>query len=127
MPHFIIHCSKDVFQQKPAAEIMQAVYDVAQASGLFAKGDMKVRIQPFEHCKLGEGKEDFLHVFGYIMQGRTIEQKAALSRAVITKLNDLLPALSVLSMNVSEFEKATYCNKAMLHPLNTTGDRHFSA
>lgn len=125
MPHFVIECSESVLQLKPAAAIMQAVYAVAEASGLFATNDIKVRILPYAHVKLPTDTENFLHVFAYIMEGRTTEQKAALSQAVVRQLNELLPSLSFLAMNVYDFEKATYCNKAQLHPLNTTGDRHF--
>jgi hypothetical protein len=36
---------------------MQAVYDVAEATGLFAVGDIKVRLCPYKHFKLGPGKK----------------------------------------------------------------------
>ncbi len=106
---------------------MQAVYDAAESTGLFAENDIKVRISPFEHFQLGAGKTDFIHIFGYIMEGRNIEQRAALSRGITERLNEMFPEISVLSINISEFEKATYCNKAIIHPLNTNKDRHFSA
>lgn len=35
------------------------------------------------------------------------------------------PDISILSISIGEFEKATYCNKALIHPLNAAGDRHF--
>lgn len=47
------------------------------------------------------------------MQGRTTEQKKALSKKITESLHELLPDLSVLSINVSDFEAATYYNKAM--------------
>lgn len=125
MPHFIIECSEDVIEQRPADEIMSTVYEAAEASELFAPNDIKVRIQPYALFKLAEGKNSFLHVFGYIMQGRTAEQKASLSKAVIQSLDKLLPELSILSMNVSDFEAAAYCNKSLVHPGNQTRDRHF--
>jgi 5-carboxymethyl-2-hydroxymuconate isomerase len=112
--------------QQPAAAIMQEVYDAAEGSGLFAKNDIKVRMQTFAHYKLGEGKKDFLHISGYIMEGRNAAQKHVLSRAIIEKINKLLPDLSILSINISEYEKETYFNKALLDPLNTKNDRHFS-
>ncbi len=125
MPHFVIDCSEDITRIKTPAEIMQAVYEVAEATHLFAENDIKVRINPYTYFKLGAGKKNFIHIFGYIMQGRTTKQKANLSRKIIRRLNEMFPGISILSMNISEFEKATYCNKAMLHPLNTSGDRHF--
>lgn len=125
MPHFTIDCSEDILDLKTPEEIMQAVYDVAEATGLFAENDIKVRINPYKYYKLGKTKKDFIHVFGNIMEGRTIEQKADLSRKIIERLNQLLPEISILSMNVRDFEMATYCNKSLIDPHNTSGSRHF--
>lgn len=125
MPHFIIDCSENVLQMKTAEEIMQLVYDTADSTGLFAENDIKVRLRPFQHYQLGKNKENFLHIFGYIMEGRTTEQKADLSQRITKALNELLPDLSIVSMNISEFEKATYSNKSLIDPENISGDRHF--
>jgi 5-carboxymethyl-2-hydroxymuconate isomerase len=63
---------------------------------------------------VGNKREDFIHVFAHIMQGRTTEQKANLSRAIVSKLVTLFPEISNIAMNISDFEKATYCNRTML-------------
>lgn len=125
MPHFIIDCSENIIRQKSPDEVMQAVYDVAKATGLFAANDIKVRLQPYQYVKLGTGKKDFIHIFGNIMEGRSTEQKANISKKIIERLNEIFPDVSILSINIHEFEKATYSNKALIHPLNTTNDRHF--
>ena len=59
------------------------------------------------------------------MEGRTTEQKSDLSEKIITRFNEMFPEISILSINISEFVKVTYCNKEMIHPLNTGNDRHF--
>lgn len=125
MPHFIIECSPDIIKQKTPVEIMDAVYETAEATGLFAKDDIKVRINPYEYYRLGETKKNFIHIFGNIMEGRSTEQKADLSKRIIERLNQLFPDVSILSMNVREFEMATYCNKSLINPLNTNSNRHF--
>lgn len=125
MPHFIIECSENIISQKTPAEIMEAVYETAEATGLFAENDIKVRINPYKYYKLGNGKNGFLHIFGNIMEGRSIEQRENLSRKIIERLHQMLPDISILSINIREFEKATYCNKSLINPLNTKGDRHF--
>lgn len=114
MPHFIIHCSEGITRVHSKKEIMEQVYNQAVASELFAKGDIKVRVQSFEEFIAGEGSDDFIHVFGNIMQGRTDEQKANLSRRIVSALNGLFPQVPIISMNVRDFEKASYCNKAMV-------------
>ncbi|HUS11384.1 MAG TPA: 5-carboxymethyl-2-hydroxymuconate Delta-isomerase [Pyrinomonadaceae bacterium] len=126
MPHFIIDCSENIIEQEPPEAIMQAVHDVANATGLFAVNDIKVRLRPYQHFKLGKGKRDFIHIFGHIMEGRSTEQKKDLSRKIIERLNEMFPGISILSINIGEFEKATYSNKASIHPLNMTSDRHFN-
>lgn len=118
MPHFIIDCSENIIQQKSPDEIMQAVYEVTEATGLFAVNDIKVRLRPYQYFKLGTGKKDFIHIFGNMMEGRSIEQKADLAKKIIERLNEMFPDISILSINIREFEKATYSNKALVHSLN---------
>ncbi|NIF03955.1 5-carboxymethyl-2-hydroxymuconate Delta-isomerase [Chryseobacterium sp. Tr-659] len=125
MPHFIIECSQNILQEKTPDEIMNAVYEVAESTGLFAPNDIKVRLQPYEYYRLGNHKTSFLHVFGHIMEGRNTEQKAALSKQISSRLSELLPDVSFVSVNISEFEAATYSNKALINPENTSKDRHF--
>jgi len=114
MPHLVIHCSENILKVQPVEKILSTVHDTADATGLFRKGDIKVRIQTFTEYTVGNAKPDFIHVFGYIMQGRSTEQKAALSQSIIAKLSSMFPAVPVVSMNVSDFEKATYFNRIML-------------
>jgi 5-carboxymethyl-2-hydroxymuconate isomerase len=125
MPHFIIECSEDILSVKKPGEIMEAVYEVADATGLFAKNDIKVRLTPYTHYKLGELKKDFIHIFGYIMEGRSITERSGLSTKIIERLNEMFPGISFLSMNIMEFEMATYSNKSLINLMNTTKDRHF--
>lgn len=125
MPHFIIECSQNILQQKKPEEIINIVYEAADATGLFAPNDIKVRLKPYEYYRLGDQKKDFLHVFGHIMEGRNTEQKAELSKQICTQLTGLLPDISFLSVNINDFEKATYCNKALIDPENKDNSRHF--
>lgn len=104
---------------------MRAVYDAADSTGLFAADDIKVRLRPYQYFKLGAGKKDFVHIFGNVMEGRSADQKADLAKKIIERLDGMLPGVSILSINIREFEKATYSNKALIDPLNTTKDRHF--
>ena len=53
-------------------------------------------------------------VFGNIMEGRTPEQKADLSRKIVSKLNQLFPEVPIISMNIRDLEKSSYINKTML-------------
>lgn len=114
MPHFIIECSENICQIKSPAEIIQTVHDTAEASNLFDHGDIKVRLTPYTHYNNGNSKKDFIHIFGNMMEGRTTEQKKNLSDAIISKLKMMFPDIPILSMNIRDFERATYSNKSMV-------------
>lgn len=114
MPHLVIDCSSNVLRLKTPAEIIRAVHDTAEATQLFAKGDIKVRINVYEHYTVGNTDNDFIHVFGHIMEGRNTAQKSALSTNIIRMLKSMFPDVPVISMNVVDFEKATYCNRKMI-------------
>ncbi len=114
MPHFVIDCSENILKLKTPEEILNAVHDTAEATALFAKGDIKVRINPFKYFTVANTDNDFIHVFGNIMQGRNTEQKAALSKKMITRLKSMFPDVPVISMNVIDLERSTYCNRSMV-------------
>ena len=114
MPHFIIDCSENILSLVYPDEILKQVHDTAEATELFRKGDIKVRIRPFKDFTVGNTKSDFIHVFGNIMEGRNTEQKSNLSKEIIKKLKSMFPEVPVISINIREFEKATYCNRTMV-------------
>jgi 5-carboxymethyl-2-hydroxymuconate isomerase len=114
MPHFVIDCSENILRLKAPEEILREVHDTAEATGLFKKGDIKVRLRAFGHYTVGGEKSDFIHIFGNIMEGRTTEQKADLSRQLVAKLKSMFAEVPVISINIREFEKATYCNRNLI-------------
>lgn len=114
MPHFILDCSEKILELKEPKETIEAVFQVAVETGLFKKNDIKVRMNPFKYSLVQTGEADFIHVFGNIMQGRTDEQKLHLSRMMVLKLNELFPEVPIISMNIRDFEKASYYNKTMI-------------
>lgn len=114
MPHFIMDCSQSVLALHQEEAIIEQIHLIAHATGLFDEGDIKVRINPYQIYSVGNKRDDFIHVFAHIMQGRTTAQKAHLSKQVVAMLVDLFPNVANVAMNVSDFEKATYCNRAMV-------------
>jgi 5-carboxymethyl-2-hydroxymuconate isomerase len=114
MPHFVIECSENVLKIQSAEKIITDVHNTAKSTNLFKQGDIKVRIKTYNMFTVGGTQNDFIHVFGYIMQGRNEQQKIDLSQRIIKKLKELFPDVPVISMNVMDFEKATYCNRNMI-------------
>lgn len=114
MPHFVLDCSKTILEQHTPEKIMETVFNAANSTGLFEAQDIKVRINPFQHYTVGNQEKDFIHIFGNIMEGRNDDQKANLSQQIIKVLKPLFPNIPILSINIRDFEKVSYCNKTML-------------
>lgn len=115
MPHFVIDCSKDILDLQNPNSVLSQVHNDANNSGLFDEADIKVRLNPFTDYYLVGGKEtSFIHVFANIMEGRTTEQKANLSKQIVAGLKILFPNVPFIAINIRDFEKATYCNKSMI-------------
>ena len=114
MPHFVVDCSQGILQQHSEEEILARLHHAVNSTGLFDEADIKVRVNPYQAYVVGGRKEDFIHVFSHIMQGRTIEQRADLSKRIVSELAEMFPTLNRIATNVAEFEKATYFNRGML-------------
>lgn len=114
MPHFVIHCSENVLELRSPEEIMQEVFNSAALTDLFDIGDIKVRITPFKYYNTGNSKDDFIHIFGNIMEGRNTIQKSDLSGRIVGKLKLMFPEVPIISINIRDFEKATYYNRSMI-------------
>ena len=114
MPHFVIDCSESILESYDEEHIIEQIYLVAKSTGLFEESDIKVRVNPYKIFSVGNKRENFIHVFTHIMQGRTTEQKANLSQQVVSKLVSMFPEIPNIAMNISDFEKSTYCNRTLL-------------
>jgi 5-carboxymethyl-2-hydroxymuconate isomerase len=116
MPHFVVHCSQDTLTHALPEQILTSISDSARETELFNPQNIKARILPFEkeYYQVAGSRSDFVHVFAYIMEGRTTAQKEQLSQLIVANLKTLLPKIPLVSINVMDFEKSTYCNNAMV-------------
>lgn len=114
MPHFVVDCSESILSIHNENVINEQLHHTANSTGLFSENEIKVRVNSFKIFLVGHKKEDFIHVFANIMEGRTTEQKANLSRVIVEKLAEMFPDIANIAMNVRDFDKATYCNKSMI-------------
>lgn len=114
MPHFILDCTENILKINEPKTVLKEVLETAFNTGLFEKNDIKVRLNPYKYSLVQQGNDDFIHVFGNIMEGRTDEQKAQLSKMIVKKLNELFPNVPIISINIRDFEKASYFNKTMI-------------
>ena len=60
MPHLIIEHSSNL--SVPAATLLNSLHQAAEQTQLFDPSSIKSRMLSFEHHKLGNDKEGFIHV-----------------------------------------------------------------
>tara|TARA_B110000091_G_scaffold213393_1_gene262637 strand:- start:3548 stop:3892 length:345 start_codon:yes stop_codon:yes gene_type:complete len=114
MPHFILDCSENILKLKEPKAVLKEVFETAFETGLFERNDIKVRLNPYKHSLVQSAESDFIHVFGNIMEGRTAAQKAKLSKMIVTKLKWMFQEVPIISINIRDFEKSSYCNRNMV-------------
>ncbi|WP_108649069.1 5-carboxymethyl-2-hydroxymuconate Delta-isomerase [Dongshaea marina] len=112
MPHCIIEYSKPIEEHVAIEQLVERVHSSAFDSGLFRESDIKTRAIGYEHFKLGEEHNNFIHLSVKILPGRTDEQKAMLADGVLNALGSLAMTDLALSVEVVDLPGDSYikCN-----------------
>jgi 5-carboxymethyl-2-hydroxymuconate isomerase len=113
MPHIVIECSEKVLTLQDPNVLVQTIYDTVVSVNGFSNNVM-VRIIPFKHFITIGSNDDFIYICASILEGRSVGQKKALSKKVVTLLKDMFPELSKISMTFREFDKVTFTNNSMI-------------
>ncbi len=110
MPHVVIEYSDNVKSEIVRGHIVVLAHKVMNESGLFNAADIKTRAHAASHFSIGErcGQGSFVHVTVSILEGRSLEQRAALSEALGDALAQKLGHVDQLTVEVREMLRATY-------------------
>ena len=113
MPHLIVECSENILKKEEPNHIIQEIYNTVTAIDSF-ENNVMVRIIPYKYYTTLGTKDDFIYVFANILEGRTLENKQKFSKNVVKILKDMFPNVPKISINIREFERATFVNNSML-------------
>lgn len=108
MPHFVIEYSRDVEAEYDIGKIMQIAFEAGVASGEMQGADIKVRAHAYDHYRLLNAGDSFLHLSVFLLAGRTDAQKehiALLQRAALT---DYLTAVTAVSIDIRDMNTVAY-------------------
>jgi len=110
MPHVIIEYSANICAVDQFSAITKAAHNVMIRSSLFATSDIKTRSYVAEDFLVGEkGKEgSFIHVIIYLLEGRSMLQKQALSESMRDTIKEQVKDIDQLSVDIRELTKETY-------------------
>jgi 5-carboxymethyl-2-hydroxymuconate isomerase len=119
MPHLTIEYSDNLPGFDPRVALTH-VNQMLDASGLFQEIDIKSRIIacPVFQVGLADSGRGFIHARIAIMPGRTDQQKADLTQAVLHALRQQLPTLPELHVQISveltELDASSYAKDSVL-------------
>lgn len=108
MPHIVVEHSETLSAYMRENDVLRALHTVVTDSGLFDPQAVKARALPYADAVLPEGADRFVHVTVSILDGRTQEQRAALSQAVFEAAQRKLSTDIRLSVNIHEMNAQTY-------------------
>jgi len=108
MPHIIIEYADDIISSQGAKLMADAIFVVAEESGMFAPQNIKVRAVPITVYHLGLEGEGFIHVQCRIHAGRTTETKKQLTASIIKALQDLSIEAAVMTAEVIDMDRESY-------------------
>lgn len=119
MPHLTIEYSDNLPGFDPRAALTH-VNQMLDASGLFQEIDIKSRIIacPVFQVGLADSGRGFIHARIAIMPGRTDQQKADLTQAVLHALRQQLPTLADVHVQISvelyQLDAASYAKDSLV-------------
>ena len=113
MPHCIIDYSADVADTVDIGQLMEAVHLGAMDSGLFPEYDIKTRATAFEQHRTGQTRDSFVHVAVHLLDGRSDEQKIALSEAVLARIEPMLPGVVSVGVETCDIHRASYRKRVL--------------
>ncbi len=108
MPHFVIEYSRDVETRYDMAEVMEIAFDSGVETGVMQAKDIKVRARPYDHYRMPDKDDSFLHVTVFLLAGRTDAQKEKVSLALRAALAGHLKTVSSVSVDIRDMNTTVY-------------------
>lgn len=108
MPNFIIEFSETLSQQIDPKILMDKVFTGAKNCGHFSPEAIKLRTQSRSDFRLHGKQQDFLHISGHILSGRTDEQKTEISHSIMAQLKDLGLNSVFVSVEIVDMHRPSY-------------------
>ena len=108
MPHFVIEYSRDVEDQYDIKKVMQIAYESGVESGVMQAVDIKVRATPYDHYRLLNDSDSFVHTTVYLLAGRTDEQKEHLALTLRKNLSEYLKTVTSISIDIHDMNPIAY-------------------
>ncbi len=113
MPHFVIEYARDIENRYDINKVMQIAFDSGVESGVMQGVDIKVRARPYDHYRLANEGDDFLHVGVFLLQGRTDDQKEQIAVILRKNLQSYLVDVASISIDIRDMNPQAYKKRVL--------------
>ena len=113
MPHFVIEYSCDVEESYDINKVMQIAFDSGVESGVMQAPDIKVRARPYDHYRLLNEGDSFLHVSVFMLAGRTDDQKEHVALILRENLQTYLVDVTSVSIDIRDMNTQAYKKRVL--------------
>ncbi|MBL4768773.1 MAG: 5-carboxymethyl-2-hydroxymuconate Delta-isomerase [Rhodobacteraceae bacterium] len=113
MPHFVIEYSRDIEARFDISKIMQIAFDSGVASGVMQTSDIKVRARPYDHYRLVNEGDSFLHVMVFLLDGRSETQKEHVALILRENLQSYLLDVTSISIDIRDMNRQAYKKRVL--------------
>jgi len=114
MPHIIVEYAGHLDETHCMTGMCQILFEAATASGVFPDpGAIKVRALPCPFSRIGTEPQTFAHATIRLLAGRDDDVKATLTQTILTALDQALPDVGSLSVDIKDIDTATYAKRTL--------------
>lgn len=114
MPHIIVEYAGHLDETHCMTDLCQTLFDAAAASGVFPDTSaIKVRTIPCPFSRIGTEPQTFAHATIRLLAGRSDDVKAALTQTILNTLDQALPDVGSLSVDIKDIDTATYAKRTL--------------
>ncbi len=110
MPNVVMEYSNSIEERVNVQALLEDLHQATIQSGLFGVGDVKSRTLRTHHWLIGDLDDsvDFIHVTLELLDGRTAEQKKALSESLMQALQAKASFVASLTVNIRDMDRACF-------------------
>lgn len=108
MPHVIIEYAKDLANDSQLEALLNVVHQAVSDSHLFEVDNIKTRMIPVTHYRVGRDAGKFIHVQLRIHQGRNENQKRTLTHAILKAIQTQKLTVTVVTVEVVDMDRVSY-------------------
>lgn len=113
MPHFVIEYSRDLEDRYDLPQVMEIAYASGVESGVMAADNIKVRARPYDHYRILDDGDSFLHTTVFLLEGRTDQQKEQVALILRENLQSYLQDITSISVDIRDMNPQAYKKRVL--------------